>query len=94
MALNRIVRHTIPNKYDSAEFGTLCQANYNEDSYDIFIQLSHTDEAQWEPIGYLLEKAFEPMLENEEFIQEVLVLLANNKSFENIATLLLKKKSD
>lgn len=93
MELKRIIRHTLPTKYDSAPFGTLCQAN-NDDDYQLFIQLSETEEARWEPIGYLLEKAFEPMLEDEAFIQELLALIADNKSFEKIASLLHHNKID
>jgi len=90
MALKRIVRHTIPTKYDQAEFGTLCQANYDEDRYELYIQLSTTEEAQWEPIGYLLETAFDEILQDEGFIRELLVLVAGgeNKSFANIARML------
>jgi hypothetical protein len=93
MALNRIVRHTVPNKYDSAGFGTLCQANYNETSFDIFIQLSHTDEAQWEHVGYLLESAFSELLQNEEFITELINIIStnDNKSYKNLAAILNKK---
>jgi hypothetical protein len=92
MALKRIVRHTIPSKYDSAEFGTLCQANYDDTSFELYIQLSHTEEAHWEPIGSLLETAFMDIIQDEEFLKELLLLAANDeyKSFENIAKILKK----
>ncbi|MGD0331185.1 MAG: hypothetical protein ABSB40_12220 [Nitrososphaeria archaeon] len=93
MALNRIVRHTIPNKFDSAEFGTICLANYSDTPCELFIQLSHTDEAEWEPIGHLLESAFCDLLQDEEFIVELINMAAtpNTKSYKNITTILAKK---
>ena len=92
MALKRIVRHTIPSKYDSAEFGTICQANYDDTAFELYIQLSHTEEAHWEPIGLLLETAFADILQDEEFINELLALAAKDdyKSFESTATILSK----
>ena len=90
MKLNRIVRHTLPTKYDTAPFGTICQANYGDDSFELFIQLNDHGDARWEPVGSLMECAFSEILEHEEFIQELLLLsVANdNKSFENIAKIL------
>jgi len=93
MALKRIVRHTIPSKYDSAEFGTLCQANYDDTNYDIYVQLSHTEEAHWEPIGILFETAFEDILQDEEFIGELINIVSDpeNKSYNKLAAILANK---
>ena len=87
-----IIRHTVPTKYDTAPYGTLCQSN-TENECKLFIQLSHTEEAQWEPIGYLLEQAFLPLLTDAEFVQELLNLIPYNdpKCFKQISLLLLRK---
>ena len=93
MELKRIVRHTIPSKYDSAPFGTICQANIGDEDYQLYIQLSESEESQWEPMGFLLEKAFESVLQDEEFIKELLFLIGTNEdqSFANIAKILNKQ---
>jgi len=96
MELKRIIRHTMPSKYDSAPFGTICQANIGDDGYQLYIQLSETEESRWEPMGFLLEKAFEEMLQDEEFIKELLQLIGSHeyKSFETISKLIKNKNID
>lgn len=90
MALNYITRHTVPTKYDTAPYGTLCYSMKDEDEYKLFIQLSTIEEARWEPIGYLLEMAFEEKLDNEEFINEILNLstCTSEKSFSTLSKIL------
>lgn len=89
----RIVRHTFPTKFDSAPFGTICQANIGPDDMQLYIQISETEEAQWEPIGLLLENAFKEILQDTEFIDEILILIASSeyKSFDKIAAILRNK---
>ena len=97
MEFKRIVRHTIPSKYDLAPFGTLCQANIGDDGYQLYIQLSELpEEAKWEPIGFLLEKAFEEVLQDEMFITELFHLIGvrEYKSFKYIAKILEEKTFD
>ena len=90
--LKRIIRHTLPGKFDAAEFGTIAQVNIGEDERVFYIQLSETDDVQWEPIGYLLENAFEELLQDEEFIHELLVLVGSvEKNFEAVTEILKNK---
>lgn len=92
MALNYITRHTTPSKYDSAPYGTLCYSMKDEDEYKLFVQLSKTDEARWEPIGHLFEEALFEKCEDDEFIAELLALSTtlHNRSFKKLAEILLR----
>jgi hypothetical protein len=98
MTLKSIVRHTLPSKFDHAEFGTICQANYDDERFELFVQLAanDTEEALWEPISSLLESAFLEVLQNEEFLKELLNLVATteNKSFAAMAAILAKLNID
>jgi hypothetical protein len=92
MEHNKIIRHTPPTKYDSAPFATICQVVVGDEDYHIYIQLSDTVEARWEPVGYLLEAAFSDLVEDHEFIHELLVLITSEeRSYKNIAHTLNKK---
>ena len=93
MDSKRIIRHTLPTKFDSAPFGTLCQVNIGDDDRQFYIQLSDSEEAKWEPLGFLMEDAFKEILEDTEFIEELLnlVRVSEYKSFDTIAEILKKK---
>lgn len=88
--MQRIIRHTIPNKYDTAPFGTLCQSMNDDNTYKLFIQISKTDEAHWITIGSALELAFYSNIEDEKFLQEILHLIDEpQKNYKKLINLLL-----
>lgn len=48
-----IIRHSIPTKYDSWPFGTVCKSiKIYKDEFDIYVQVSHTEDSPiWESVG-------------------------------------------
>lgn len=94
MELKKIVRHTLPTKFDNAPYGTICQVKHDEDSSSLFIQISPCDDALWEPIGSIMEKAFEEFLEDQHFIEQLihLVTTLNEKDFDTIGRILISYK--
>lgn len=84
------LRYTIPTRYDEAPFGTLCLVRLEEQPDQLYIQLNDTDgPADWQPLGYLLEKVFTPFLTNDTFINECLRhYLTQDKNFLALGTIL------
>lgn len=88
--LKYIVRHTMPTRFDEAPFGTLCQVNGDENQSDIYVQLSTSNEPQWESLGFLLECAFRDKLNDMDFIEELLNLIdtSEERSYKKLISLL------
>jgi len=47
-----ITRFGEPSKMDTAEFGTICRVSTNQESFDIYLQISHAqEEPNWILMG-------------------------------------------
>lgn len=70
-----VVRYTAPGKYDLAPGGTICKVMGDGEAYELFVQLGESlDLPNWQPIGKLLEKAFNPFITDPDFISQCLCL--------------------
>jgi len=89
------VKYLAPGRYDVANYGTIYKVMGDGESYEYFVQLSEDLESpDWKPIGFLIEKTFEPYLMNKEFMNACLNIHAKkgNKSeqFKYIANVITK----
>jgi len=67
-----LIKYTRPSSYDFAPYSQ--QWIFMEDKIkEKYIQLSEDENhLRWERMGYLLERAFEDLFQNQEFITECL----------------------
>lgn len=72
-----VIRYSAPTKYDVAKFGTIYKVMGDDESYELFVQLSEEDSvANWQPMSYLLEKTFRSFLTNPDFVSQCLHLFS------------------
>ena len=73
--MKRFIKYSVPTKYDHASFATIWEHHTDNHKPDLYIQLARDDEnPRWERISFLLETAFENMLDDPEFMEDILRL--------------------
>ena len=78
-SITPIVKYSVPNRYESAPFGTICKV-ISDTSESFYIQTSNNKEhADWVLMGTVLEKAFKDYTLKAEFINECLLLYTESK---------------
>jgi len=72
-----VIRYNTPGKYDVAQHGTIYKVLGDDDSCELFVQLSEDSTSpNWKPISYLLEKIFTTFIEDKDFISHSLHLFS------------------
>jgi hypothetical protein len=88
-------RFTIPTRYDSEPFGTIVKFIGENDSYELWIQLSKDEKiADWKKVRYLLEETFKDLLTDSEFINACLGIYNGNENkngFQLLSWILSRK---
>ncbi len=92
MELKRITRHTLPTKYDTASYGTICECRV-DDTPKLYIQVNKIEEEpHWEPVGSLFEKVLESIHDSDTLIQALLEMIDTNATdFSSLYDILKKK---
>lgn len=82
-------RFTIPNKYVIELFGSIVKVIGENNNYDLWIQLSKdVGSPDWKKVEFLLEKVFNDLLNNSDFIEECLKIYLGEKDFSNLVKIL------
>jgi hypothetical protein len=64
-----ILRYTPPGRYDVAQFGTMCRVVGDNDSSEIYVQLSEDmSSPSWQKLSKLLEFVFSRFVEKPDFV--------------------------
>jgi hypothetical protein len=71
--LNPLERYSKPTKFDLASYGTLWK-DISEDKSSWYVQMSNEETPRWEPLGYVLETAFNTHILDQKFLDECLRL--------------------
>lgn len=79
MAIND--RYAVPNKLVSADFGTISRVFKEDNTEELYIQVSLDPELpRWEKLGDMFEKAFADFLHQDEFVEDCLKLFLKKEA--------------
>lgn len=89
------VRYSKPTEQSHAPYGTVVRVITDDKSYEHYIQISDDEtKPEWHSIGYVLEKAFQPHIDNELFITECLNLYKHHENKPFFKLLQIMQSSD